>query len=128
MGNREDKYSVTRCKTSGDFVRAVSHQGGTVVHGSRHDIAHDADGKGACAIPRHNGDLAPGTRGSIKKMLLLLGFFVLFGACVCLMASRGNVSNAGVIAVATATISPQMEVKSGCLPTLSAIFLLTAFL
>jgi len=78
----KDKYSVEGKRTRRDIDRAVKYQGGFFTHGTNHDKAyHDSDG-GYVAVPRHSGDLAPGTARSITKALLLLGFFFVGLACI----------------------------------------------
>ncbi len=74
-------HSVTECKTTSEFVRVVEHQGGYVDNGGRHYKAHDGDGRGCVALPRHAGDLATGTRHSIVKALLALGFLGVLFVC-----------------------------------------------
>jgi predicted RNA binding protein YcfA (HicA-like mRNA interferase family) len=120
---REDKYSVRGCKSARDFQRAVAHQGGEITHGGRHDIAHDPDGKGSVAIPQHGGDdLATGTRHSIMKALLAIGFFILIPACICIAASVARQDRAAAAwaayQMATATPVPVQYAPeaAGCLP------------
>ncbi|MFH1486549.1 MAG: hypothetical protein ABIH46_10795 [Chloroflexota bacterium] len=69
--------SVKSCKTSQSFARAVRSQGGYIEHGRRHDIARAPSGAGRVAIPRHKGELAPGMRSSISRVLLALGFSII---------------------------------------------------
>lgn len=78
-----NKSSVKDCRSSSEFERAVSRQGGEVRTGGGHNKVY-LDGKGPVAVPRHRGDLPTGTRCNIIKALLTLGFF----ACplVCGMA------------------------------------------
>jgi len=121
---REDRYSVRNCKSARDFRRAIAHQGGEVTHGGRHDIAHDPDGNGSVAIPQHAGDdLAPGTRHSIVKALLAIGFFILVPACICVAAAAARQDRAAMVMaayqVATATPVPAQyaPAATGCLPT-----------
>jgi predicted RNA binding protein YcfA (HicA-like mRNA interferase family) len=124
---REDRYSVRNCKSARDFERAVSHQGGEITRGGRHDLVHDADGKGSVAIPRHGGDdLAPGTQHSIVKSLLLLGFFVLIPACLCIAAAAVKQNPAVALAAYTVATATPMPVyypseATGCLSTLAII-------
>ena len=73
----KSKHSVNDCKTAAEFERAVTHQGGRVRTGGPHNKAQRADGTGCVPIPRHTGDLPPGTRRSIAAALRALGFFVL---------------------------------------------------
>ena len=125
---REDRYSVRSCKSAREFERAVNHQGGEVTHGGRHDVVHDPDGRGSVAIPQHGGDdLATGTRYSIIKALLMLGFFALLGGCICVVASAVTQDPAGIAlaayAVATATPVPVYypPEATGCLPTMAIL-------
>lgn len=73
--------SVSECRTSSEFVRAVERQGGRVDNGGRHYKAHDGEGRGCVAIPRHAGEIATGTRHSIVKALLALGFLGVLFVC-----------------------------------------------
>jgi len=125
---REDRYSVRNCKSARDFERAVSHQGGEVTHGGRHDIVHDGDGRGSVSIPQHGGDdLATGTRHSIVKALLLLGFFLLVPACLCIAAAAVKQDPAAVAlaayTIATATPIPVYypPEATGCLPAVGMV-------
>lgn len=134
---REDKYSIRGCKSARDFERAIAHQGGEITHGGRHDIAHDPNGKGSVAIPQHGGDdLATGTRHSIVKALLALGFFVLLPACLCIASAMTKEEPAAMAMaayqVATATpvhaafsASPE---ATGCLPAACVILAFLAVL
>lgn len=76
--------SVTDCKTASEFCRAAARQGGEVRGGGRHDKIY-LDGRGPVPIPRHSGDIPTGTRRSIVRALLTLGFMLL--AVVCLASS-----------------------------------------
>lgn len=136
---REDKYSVRHCKTAREFERAVAHQGGQITHGGRHDIARDPDGKGSVAIPQHNGDdLATGTRHSIMKALLLLGFFIVTPACICMAAAASRQDRAAMalaayqVATATPVVLSEAQdlspAAAGCLPTACVILAFLAIL
>lgn len=74
--------SVRNCRTSSEFVRAVERQGGRVDNGGRHYKVRGPEGNGCVPVPRHPGDLPTGTRCSIIKALVSLGFMVLAIACV----------------------------------------------
>jgi len=124
---REDRYSVRSCKSAREFERAVNHQGGEVTHGGRHDVVHDPDGRGSVAIPRHGGDdLATGTTHSIIKGLLLLGFFLLVPACICIAAAAVK-QDPGAVALAAYTIAAAAPTPyyapeaTGCLPTMAIL-------
>jgi len=66
------KRSVRTAKDYRGFSRAVTKQGGYIEHGKRHDLVVGDGGK--VALPRHTGDYATGTRCSIIKGLLAIGF------------------------------------------------------
>lgn len=72
--------SVENCRTAREFERAVQRQGGWIEQGGNHARLCHPDG-GKVALPRHAGDLATGTRHSIMKMLLSLGFMVVTLSC-----------------------------------------------
>jgi hypothetical protein len=122
MGNRN---SVRDCHTADEFGRCVRRQGGEIEHGKRHDIAHDSDGHGSVAIPRHDGDLATETRHSISKALLALGFLVILCVCGLLAMADGGPSQAQqAITVATAALPPGVVQQQGCLPCCVLVVLL----
>ena len=73
--------SVSECRKADEFVRVVERQGGYVDNGGRHYKAHDGEGRGCVAIPRHAGEIATGTRHSIVKGLLALGFLGVLLVC-----------------------------------------------
>jgi len=72
------QQSVRNCRTPRQFQRAVRKQGGYVEGGGRHDKLCGPNG-GKVPLPRHSGDLPTGTRSSIAKALLAIGFLV----CLC---------------------------------------------
>ncbi len=82
------KYSVRNAKTHKDFVKAIEHQGGGVRERSNHTQVGGRDGKWI-TVPRHRGDLATGTRHSVKGGCLDQGFGIItFAILVLALADR----------------------------------------
>lgn len=87
--SKQDRYSVTHAKSSNDFIRAVQHQGGIIESGGRHIKARDHDGLGCVPIPAHGHDSLPiGTKNSIAKALIALGFVSFAGCFIVGLLSR----------------------------------------
>jgi len=74
--------SIFDCKSTKDFEKVATRQGGNVCHGNRHDTAY-LDGRGEAVLPRHAGELGKGMQWSIHRVMLALGFWVLCLACPC---------------------------------------------
>ena len=68
--------TVTKCKTAKDFEKAVIKQGGQIKNGGRHPKFYNPNTGGIVPYPAHAGEIPIGTRLSIKKMLLAIGFFI----------------------------------------------------
>lgn len=65
---------LKQCKDAKDFTKYAQHKGATVCEGGNHTLVKTQ--KGTCAIPRHKGDLATGTRFSIIKTFLAIGLVI----------------------------------------------------
>ena len=75
-----NKHSVEGARTSKQFKRAVTKQGGWVETGGKHPKFCHPDG-GKAPYPSHSRDLATGTRHALIKQLIALGFMVLPFVC-----------------------------------------------
>lgn len=81
--------TVKRCKTHDEFVSCVQRQGGEMSNGRRHTKLWMPGEPGKVMVPRHRGDLATGTRHSIQRGLLALGFLLIIGACSAVALAQG---------------------------------------
>ncbi len=71
---------LDQCRTYKDYSHFVITHGGSIEDGGRHAIAHGPGG-GICPIPRHPGDIPPGTRRSINARLIMIGIGILVILC-----------------------------------------------
>lgn len=82
-----NRHSVSSCKTARQFHRAVNKQGGYAAEGGRHTKLYHPAG-GSVAVPRHSGDIATGTRASIVRGLLALGFLAVLLICLIVVVAQ----------------------------------------
>jgi len=75
--------SVKTCRTSRDFERAVTSQGGHVESGGKHAKLALPGGQ-RVPYPTHGGDIPTGTRCSIIKVCLAAGLACVPFACMLL--------------------------------------------
>jgi len=64
------------CHTSSDFFSYAEKHGGKIENGGRHIKIRGPNG-GIVPVPCHPGDIAPGTRRSIIRMLIEIGLGLL---------------------------------------------------
>lgn len=75
--------TLKQCKDAQDFLKYAKKQGAGVQEGGNHTLI--VTQKGKCAIPRHKGDLATGTRFSIIKTFIAIGLVVILLTVVATM-------------------------------------------
>ncbi len=64
------------------YRRVAEHNNLEIVEGKEHTLVYGTLEDGTrvrTALPRHNGDLAPGTECSIRKWFIRLGILVVLG-------------------------------------------------
>lgn len=73
-------HILKNCRTADDFIKFAKHNDLQVLEGTRHTKIYTDEGY-MITIPRHNGDLCPGTRHSILKWFIAIGFSLTFISC-----------------------------------------------
>ncbi len=81
MGN---KKTLTECKSGRDFAHYVEHhpQAREIRQSGSH-LCVKGPKPGTAVIPVHNGDLPSGTRGSVVRMLTLIGLVTVAPFVLC---------------------------------------------
>lgn len=74
------KKRIEQCRSGHDFVKFARKRGAEVQNG-KGSHAKVRTGNGMAIVPRHNKDLANGTRASIIKTFAALGLAILLLSC-----------------------------------------------
>lgn len=84
------KLNLTDCRTSKDYDRVIRRSGQDYVerqNGTSHKVYKFVQKGVSVPIPQHSGEIPPGTRRSIAKMLALVGLGAVLWIGVCQISS-----------------------------------------